>query len=189
MSTISPVAIPTGTWAVDPAHSRVEFAVRAFGISTVRGHFGRFEGTLMFPSDGGRVRASGRVRADSIDTNEERRDAHLRSADFFDVDNHPYITFAATQVEPAEGDQLLITGNLTMHGVTREITLEAALGGSDTDQFGNERVGLEVVAELDRRDFGMRFNQALGSGNMLVGDRVRLTLDISAIKQAGTEER
>ena len=184
MSTISPVAIPTGTWAVDPAHSRVEFAVKAFGISTVRGHFARFEGTLVFPRDGGQVRASGRVRADSIDTNEERRDAHLRSADFFDVENHPYITFAATRVEPGDGDQLFIIGNLTLHGVTREITLEAAVGGNDTDQFGNERVGLEVVGELDRRDFGMRFSQALGGGNMLVGDDVKLTLDISAIKQS-----
>jgi polyisoprenoid-binding protein YceI len=175
-------AIAAGTWNVDPAHSKVGFAVRHMGIASVRGEFTQFAGTLEI-GDGGQYRIRGTASTASIDTNEPQRDAHLRSADFFDAERYPEIGFEATRVEPLDEHSLAITGNLTMHGTTVEITLRAEVGGTGIDPYGNERVGLEVTGELSRGDFGMRFNQALGSGNMLVSDRVRLVLDIQAIRQ------
>ncbi|HEY2637691.1 MAG TPA: YceI family protein [Solirubrobacteraceae bacterium] len=176
-------AVPTGTWAVDPAHSRVEFSVKHMGIATVRGHFTSFSGQLEIGEDG-RAVARGTVEAASIDTNEPQRDDHLRSPDFFHADEHPEITFASTAIEPKGDDELKITGELTLHGITREITLDVEIAGSDTDPWGNERVGLEAKGELKRGDYGMKFNQVLGSGNVLVSDKVKLHLDISAVKQA-----
>jgi polyisoprenoid-binding protein YceI len=174
--------IPTGTWSIDPAHSKIGFAVKHMGIATVRGEFSEFAGTLEI-DDAGQSRMQGTANAASIDTNEPQRDAHLRSADFFDADRYPQISFEATRVELLDEQSVAITGNLTMHGVTAQITLRAEVAGTDVDPYGNERVGLEVTGELSRGDFGMRFNQALGSGNMLVSDRVRLALDIQAVRQ------
>jgi len=184
-TTTTTTAIPTGTWSVDPAHSKVGFAVKHMGIATVRGEFSEFAGTLEIGEAPGDLRIHGTANAASIDTNEPQRDAHLRSADFFDADRHPLISFAATRVESLDEDTLAVTGNLTMHGVTAEIILRAEVAGTDIDPYGNERVGLEVTGELSRGDFGMRFNQALGSGNMLVSDRVKLALDIQAVRQSG----
>ncbi len=173
--------VPTGTWAVDPAHSNVEFQVKHMGIATVRGAFRRFEGTVEI---GETTTARGTVDVASIDTNEPQRDAHLRSADFFDAEQFPQIAFESTAIRPVDEDTFEITGNLSLHGVTREITLNAEVTGTDSDPWGNERVGLEVTGQLSRGDYGMRFNQALGSGNALVSDRVKIRLDISAVKQA-----
>jgi polyisoprenoid-binding protein YceI len=128
--------------------------------------------------------AHGSVTVASITTDEEQRDAHLRSADFFDVDEYPLITFESTRIEPIDEDSSHVVGNLTMHGVTREVKLKAVVEGTDVDPWGNERVGLEVVGVLKRSDFDMKFNQALGSGNVLVGDKVNMSLDISAVNQA-----
>jgi polyisoprenoid-binding protein YceI len=176
--------IPTGTWSVDRAHSKVGFAVKHMGIATVRGEFKDFEGTLEIGPDLSKSRMHGKVRTASIDTNDADRDAHLLSPDFFDAEANPEITFESTRIEPAGDNTLRVTGNLTMHGVTKEITLDAHVVGVDVDPWGNQRVGLEVSGELSREDFGMTFNQALGSGNLLVGDKVRLALDISAVRQA-----
>jgi polyisoprenoid-binding protein YceI len=182
MSTITETVIPTGTWTVDPAHSRVEFAVKHMGIATVRGNFGTFEGKLEIRADG--AHASGTVETASIDTDEPQRDAHLRSPDFFDAETNPRISFVSKSITMLDGEEFRITGDLTMHGITREITLHADVLGTDIDPWGNERVGLEVTGQLSRGDWEMKFNQALGSGNMLVSDKVKLALDISAIKQA-----
>ncbi len=176
--------IPAGTWNVDPAHSQVGFAVKHMGIANVRGEFTDFEGTLEIGQDLKSARAYGTVKAQSVDTNEPQRDEHLRSADFFDVAQYPELSFESTSIEALDEDEFRITGNLTIHGVTNEIVLHAEAQGTDTDPWGNERVGLEVTGQLSRGDFGMKFNQALGSGNMLVGDKIRLALDISAVKQA-----
>jgi polyisoprenoid-binding protein YceI len=178
---VTTTAVPTGTWSVDPAHSKVGFAVKHMGIATVRGVFRDFSGTLEI-ADG--VTASGTVEAASVDTNEPQRDEHLRSADFFGADANPQLTFTSTRVEPVDDDTFTVTGDLTMNGVTREITLQAEVQGVDIDPWGNERVGLEITGQVSRGDFGMTFNQALGSGNLLVADKVRLALDISAVKQA-----
>jgi polyisoprenoid-binding protein YceI len=176
--------IPTGTWTVDPAHSKVGFAVKHMGIATVRGEFTEFEGTLEIGEDLTSAKAYGTVKAESVDTNEDQRDAHLRSADFFDVEQHPELKFESNGIEQLDEDTFRITGSLTIHGVTNEIVLHAEVDGTDVDPWGNERVGLEVIGELSRGEFGMKFNQALGSGNMLVADRVKLALDISAVKQS-----
>ena len=176
--------IGTGTWTVDPAHSNVEFSVKHMGIANVRGTFTEFEGTLEVGEDLASSKAQGKVNAASTDTNEEQRDAHLRSPDFFNVEEHPEITFESTRVEPIDDESSHVYGNLTMHGVTREVKLHLVLQGTDIDPGGKERAGLEAVGTLNRSDFDMKFNQALGSGNVLVGDKVKVSLDISAVKQA-----
>ena len=183
-TTVSSTIVPTGTWTVDPAHSKVAFAVKHMGIATVRGEFTGFEGTLEIGDDLSTAVARGTVRTETVDTNEPQRDGHLRSADFFDAENHPEITFESTSIEPIDDDTFRITGALTMRGTTGEVVLQAEVQGTDVDPWGNERVGLEITGQLSRGEYGMTFNQALGSGNMLVGDRVKLSLDISAVKQA-----
>jgi polyisoprenoid-binding protein YceI len=183
MSVATRTVLPTGTWTVDPAHTNIEFSVKHLGIATVRGAFKEFEGSFEVGADG-RARARGTVNAASIDTNEDQRDAHLRSEDFFHAEVHPELSFESTEISPLDQDSFLIHGDLTMRGVTRPVVLEAELQGTEIDLWGNERVALEARGELNRGDWGMTFNQALGSGNMLVSDKVKLTLDISAIKQS-----
>jgi polyisoprenoid-binding protein YceI len=186
MSTTTSVStvVPTGTWKVDPAHSTVGFAVKHMGIATVRGEFTEFEGTLEIGEDLATARAYGTVNVESVDTNEPQRDDHLRSPDFFHAEEHPELRFESTRIEALDDEEFRITGNLTLHGVRNEVVLHADVQGTDIDPWGNERVGLEITGQLSRGDYGMKFNQALGSGNMLVADKVKLALDISAVKQA-----
>ena len=174
--------IPTGTWVVDPVHSRVGFAVKHLGISTVRGEFKEFEGTLEIGEDLPTSRAYGTVKVASIDTRETDRDDHLRSPDFFDVGQFPEIAFEATKIEPLDEEEFRVTGRLTIHGVSNEIVLHAEVGGAERDPWGNERIGLEVTGRLSRSDYGMKLQQTLGSGNLVVGDKVTLALDLSATK-------
>jgi polyisoprenoid-binding protein YceI len=182
MSTTAITAIPTGTWNVDPAHSTVEFRVKHLGIATVKGVFREYEGTIEIGDDLTSTRAYGKIKAASIDTGEPKRDEHLRSPDFFDVENSPEITFESTSIEVIDEDEFHVTGDLTMHGVTKPITLHAEITGTEQDPWGNTRVGLEAQGELSRGDWGMKFNQALGSGNMMVSDKVRIAIDVSAVK-------
>jgi polyisoprenoid-binding protein YceI len=183
---MSATAIPTTTttYSVDPSHSSVEFAVKHLGIASVKGTFGTFEGTLVLGEDPADTQAYGTVEVASIDTKENARDEHLRSADFFDAANHPRLVFRSTEIRPVDDETFDIVGELTMHGITRELTLRAELQGTETDPWGNERVGVEVTGQLNRSDWDMKFNQVLGSGNVLVSDKVKLSLDISAVKQA-----
>lgn len=175
--------IPAGTWSIDPAHSQVGFSVKHLGIATVHGTFETFAGTLEVGEDFGSATITGTIEAASIQTNEPDRDAHLRSADFFDVEVFPRITFSATSLRRLDDAEFTIDGTLTMHGVSRAITLTANVQGLETDPWGQERVGLEVTGQLSRGDYGMKFNQVLGSGNLLVSDKVKVSLDISAIRQ------
>jgi polyisoprenoid-binding protein YceI len=185
MSTTSlTTVVPTGTWSVDPAHSKVGFAVKHMGIATVRGEFTEFEGTLEIGEDLESAKAYGTVKVQSVDTNEPQRDDHLRSPDFFDAQQHPELRFESTRIEALDDEEFRITGNLTIHGVTNMVVLHADVQGTDIDPWGNERVGLEITGQLSRGDYDMKFNQALGSGNMLVADKVKLALDISAVKQS-----
>ncbi len=177
------VAVPTGTWVAEPSHSRVGFAVKHLGIATVHGEFGEFEGNFTVGEDLASSKIVASVKVASVDTKEDARDEHLRSPEFFDADANPEITFESTKIEAAGDDEFKITGNLTINGVTNEITLDAETDGTETDPWGNERVGLEIKGSLSRGDYGMKFNQALGSGNVLVGDKVKLNIDISAVKQ------
>jgi polyisoprenoid-binding protein YceI len=176
-------AVPTGTWTVDPAHSAVNFQAKHMGIASVRGTFNDFRGTLVIGEDGS-AHAEGTVDVGSVDTNEPQRDAHLRSPDFFDAEQHPELACESTSIEALDDEAFRITGNLTIHGVTNEVVLHGDVQGTDVDPWGNDRVGLEVTGQISRGDYGMTFNQALGSGNMLVSDKVKLVLDISAVKQA-----
>jgi polyisoprenoid-binding protein YceI len=154
------------------------------GIATVRGEFTDFEGALEIADDLTTSKVYGTVQVDSVDTNEAQRDEHLRSPDFFDAARFPELRFESTSIEALDDEEFRITGKLTVHGVTNDIVLHAELQGTDIDPWGNERVGLEVTGQLSRGDYDMKFNQALGSGNMLVADKVKLALDISAVKQS-----
>jgi polyisoprenoid-binding protein YceI len=175
-------ALPTGTWNVDKVHSSVEFQVKHLGIATVKGQFNDFEGTLEVGPDG--ASAHGSVKVASVDTREEQRDEHLRSPDFFDVANYPEITFSSSAITPVEQDTFEIEGEFTIHGVTRPLKLEATIEGTETDPQGNPRVGLSATAQINRSDFDMKFNMALGSGNVVVSDKVKILLDVSAVKAA-----
>ncbi|HEX3692528.1 MAG TPA: YceI family protein [Solirubrobacteraceae bacterium] len=174
--------IPSGTWKVDPVHSSVEFHVKHLGIATVKGQFKDFEGTLEVDADG--VHASGSVQVASVDTREPQRDEHLRSADFFEVERFPLIEFASTAIRPVDDEDFEIDADLTIHGVTRPVTLKATVEGTETDPQGNERVGVSATAQIDRSDFGMKFNAALGSGNLVVSDKVKILVEVSAIRQS-----
>jgi len=172
--------LPTGTWKVDPAHSSVEFQVKHLGIATVKGVFTDFEGTLEVGPEG--VSAYGSVKVASVDTREPQRDGHLRSPDFFDADQYPEITFKSTAIRPIDDEDFEIEGDFTVHGITRPLKLKATVEGTETDPQGNERVGLSATAQINRSDHDMKFNMALGSGNVVVSDKVKILLEISAVK-------
>ena len=184
---ISPAALtitplPAGTWEVDPVHSSVEFQVKHLGISTVKGQFKEFEGTLESGPEG--VLARGTVQTASVDTREPQRDEHLRSADFFEVERFPQIDFRSSEISTTGEDEFEIHGELTIHGITRPVTLQATLEGVElSDHQGNTRVGISATGQINRSDFEMRFNAALGSGNVVVGDKVKILVEISAVKQ------
>jgi polyisoprenoid-binding protein YceI len=173
--------IPAGKWSVDAARSSVAFAVRHMMFATVDGRFREFDGMLELGADA--PRASGVVRAASIDTNEPVRDEHVRSSpDFFDVKRYPEITFNSTLIEYVGLGRLHIGGELTMRGVTREIDLDGRLNGTRPNARGDRRIALILCGELNRRDFGLTWNQALETGGALLGNKVKLTLELSAVR-------
>jgi len=186
MSTIESTAttgqlLTPGTWSVDPSHSSVEFQVKHMGLATVKGFFGEFEGGLTVAEDG-TISAEGTVQAASVNTRNGQRDEHLRSPDFFDAETYPQLSFRSTAFEAIDEETYRVTGELTIRGVTREVVLEVVSQGTDIDPWGNTRVGLEAVAQIERADYGLTWNQALESGGVLVGKKVKLLLDISAVK-------
>jgi polyisoprenoid-binding protein YceI len=175
--------VPAGTWKVDKAHSSVAFEVKHMMIATVRGHFSDFDGTLEAAEDDpSNSRAYGWVDVASIDTGNADRDAHLRSADFFDVEQHPRATFESTRVQHVDGGTYRVTGDLTLKGVTREVTLEATVQGAAEDPWGKERVGIEVRGTINRNEFGLTWQQKLAAGGLLVGEDVKVLIDISAVR-------
>ncbi len=182
-TSIPATPLRAGTWVVDPEHTTLEFRVKHVGLARVRGVFHRFEGVLEVADDGA-LTATGSVEAASLDTRVGMRDEHLRSADFFDVEHHPQITFATTMVQSTGPDRLRIAGDLTIRGTTRRIELDAEVLGTAVDDEGAERIGLEATGRLDRRDFGLNWNSAIEGGGILVGHRVDLQLDVSAVRRA-----
>jgi polyisoprenoid-binding protein YceI len=183
MSTVTATAART-TWKVDPAHSQVEFAVRHMMITTVRGRFTDVKGTVVTEgNDPTRAEVEVIIDANSIDTREPQRDAHLKSADFFDVEKFPYITFKSQRATDVRGDEFKLVGDLTIHGVTREVVLEVTSEGQAKDPWGNERAGYSATTRINRSDFGLTWNQALETGGLLVGDEIKITLDLELIKQ------
>jgi polyisoprenoid-binding protein YceI len=173
--------VPSGNWSVDTPRSSVSFTLKHMMLATVNGCFREFDG--MLETGSGAPRAAGVVKAASIDTNESVRDEHLRnSPDFFDVERHPEISFNSTRIDSPAGGRLRIVGELTMRGVTREIELDARLGDTTREAGGVERMQLELRGELNRRDFGLTWNQALEAGGALLGNKVKIALEISAVK-------
>ncbi|HEY7630643.1 MAG TPA: YceI family protein [Thermoleophilaceae bacterium] len=183
MSTTATItSIPQGTWTIDPSHSSVEFTVKHMGLATVRGQFTEFEGTI--ESDGERASVTGNVDASSVTTHNKQRDEHLATSDFFGVEDHPQISFKAESIELGEDGTVRIPGEITLKGVTKQIELTGDYAGAGTDPWGNERVGLDVSAKIDRRDFGLDWNQPLTGGGLLVSNGVTLLLSASAVKGA-----
>ncbi|MFW6078989.1 MAG: YceI family protein [Gemmatimonadota bacterium] len=175
----------TTTWRLDPAHTNVEFAARHMMITTVKGRFAEVAGVIeMSEDDPSRSSVEVEIDAASIDTRTEDRDAHLRSGDFLDVENHPEITFRSRAIEgsPKEpGDEFRVVGDLTIRGTTREVVLDAVFAGRGGDPWGGQRVGFSADTKLDRRDFGLTWNQALEAGGVLVGNEVTIHLEVQAV--------
>jgi polyisoprenoid-binding protein YceI len=173
-----------GTWNIDPSHSAIAFSVRHMVVSKTRGRFTKWSGELRFDADEPRA-SSVQVNIDpaSIDTADAQRDEHLRSADFLDVEKFPTASFRSTKVEEVESGVYRVTGDLTVHGVTKSVVLDIVYEGTGKDPWGGERAGFSGSTSIDRKDFGLRWNQALETGGVLVGDKVELILEIEAVKQ------
>jgi len=172
------------TWNIDPSHSAIGFSVRHMVVSKARGRFTKWGGQIRFdPDDPAASSVEVTIDPASIDTADAQRDAHLRSADFFDVEKFPTASFRSTKIEGLPGDRYRITGNLMIHGVTRTVVLDATYEGSGKDPWGGERAGFVASTSIERKDFGLEWNQALETGGLLVGEKVELTLEVEAVKQ------
>ena len=185
MSTTETQTATLPRWTIDTAHTHIGFGVRHMMISTVRGEFSEFSGEAQLDPnapESGKIKAS--IDVASIDTRNEDRDKHLRSADFFDVENHPTMTFESKAIR-RQGAGLEIVGDLTIRGTTREVTLKVdELTPERTDPWGSRRIGASAKASIKRSDFGMTWNSALEAGGVLVGDEVKITLEVEFIKQS-----
>jgi polyisoprenoid-binding protein YceI len=182
MAIATPTATGVTTWKIDPAHTHVEFAVKHMMISTVKGRFSEVTGEIQldegtFPNS----KVNIDVNVGSIDTREPQRDAHLRSGDFFDAEKFPTITFRVTAIE-GPLHEFKLTGDLTIRGVTRPITLDVTHEGRGKDPWGGERIGFAAAGKIKRSDFGLTWNAALETGGFLVGDDVKISLDVEAVK-------
>ncbi len=181
MTTQTTTQLQAGTWEIDPSHSSVEFSVRHLMVAKVKGRFTSFRGTLEIADDPLDSRVETTVDLASVDTHDEKRDAHLRSPDFFDVEQYPEMTFGSRRVR-ADGGHYVVEGDLSLHGVTRPVTLDLELEGVGTDPWGNERAGFSASTVINRKDFGLDWNVALETGGVLVGEKVNVTLDIEAVR-------
>ena len=172
-------------WNIDPSHSAIAFSVRHMVVSKTRGRFTRWSGQIRFdPQDPSASSVEVNIDPASIDTADAQRDEHLRSADFFDVARYPTASFRSTLVEGLGGGRYRITGDLTVHGVTRPVALDTFFEGSGKDPWGGERAGFNASVTIDRKDFGLEWNKALETGGLLVGEKVELSLEIEAVKAA-----
>ncbi|GAB2875316.1 YceI family protein [Streptomyces deserti] len=185
MTTNANLAALTGDYTIDPAHTTIGFTARHAMVTNVKGKFLDFSGALHLDgTDPSRSTASIDVKMDSIDTGNADRDGHLKSADFFKTDEFPAMTFRSTKAEALGGDDYRITGDLSILGVTKPITIDLEFNGAAKDPFGNERVGFEGKATILRSEWGLTWNAALETGGFLVSDKIKLNFDISAIKNA-----
>ena len=182
MSTTTTTPIPTGTYTIDPTHSRIGFVARHAMVSKVRGSFNEFDGTGTFDADNpSAARLQLTIKAASIDTRNADRDAHLRSNDFFDMDTYPEIRFQSTAVEQTD-DEYQVTGDLTIKGVTKPVTIDFEYTGTAVDPYGNTRVGLDGKTTVNRKDWGLSWNAPLAAGGVLVSEKVTLEFEVSAIR-------
>ena len=174
-----------GTWAIDPVHSEVSFTVKHMMVSKVRGRFDTFEGTIVTGPDPLSSSVTASVDLSSVNTGQEQRDAHIRSADFFEVEKHPFMTFASTSVSP-DGDRFLLVGDLTLKGVTKPVTFKLDVNGFGPDAYGGTRVGFSATTEISRGEFGVNFNGPIPGvpGGVAVSDKVTINLEIEGVLQA-----
>ena len=190
----TPTAIPTrsvdgvdlplpGTFTLDPSHTHVGFSVRHMMVSKVRGRFAAVTGTIVIGDDPLASSVEVDVELASIDTRDEARDQHLRSADFFDAESHPTMTYRSTSVSAVGKGRFTVRGDLTVKGVTRPVELDVSYEGTARDPWGNERIGVSATGELDREAFGLTWNQGLETGGVLVGKAVKLEIEAEAIRQ------
>ena len=185
MPTITPAATLTGSYTIDPVHSRIGFVARHAMVTKVRGSFNEFEGTATLDgANPANSRVEVSIEAASIDTRNAQRDEHLRSNDFLAMEEYPQITFVATGVRQAGPTTLEVTGDLTIRGITDSVTVPFEFEGAATDPFGNLRVGFEGAAVINRKDYGITWNAALETGGVLVSDKITLEFEVSAIKTA-----
>lgn len=177
----------TQTWQIDSAHSGIHFSVRHLVIAKVRGQFSRWTGALTVPDgDFSRATVDVAIDATSIDTGVAERDAHLKSADFFDVASFPELTFRGGRIEPKGADRFALVGDLTIRGITREVVLDVESAGQTKDPWGNVRAGFAGKTAVDRKQFGLTWNQALEAGGVMVGDKVEIEVEVEAVRQDAT---
>ncbi len=184
-STLSGTGIAAGTYTIDPSHSRIGFVARHAMVTKVRGSFNEFDATIEVDADDvSRSSARVTIKSASIDTRSEQRDGHLRSNDFLDIAQHPEITFTSTDVQWRGEDVVRVTGDLTIKGTTRPVTIDFTYEGAAVDPFGNLRIGFEGSVVINRKDWGVNWNAALEAGGVLVSEKITLEFEISAIKAA-----
>ena len=169
-----------GAWDIDPTHSTVGFSVRHMMVSKVRGYFREFSGELVTAEDPAQSSVTATIDLASIDTRQEQRDAHIRSADFFDVENHPQMTFRSTAVR-TDGADWFVDGELTIKGITKPVTLELELNGFGPDAYGGTRAGFSAKTEINRNDFGVDIKMPMDGGGVVVGDKITVELEIEAV--------
>lgn len=176
------------SWKIDPAHSEVNFTVRHMMISNVRGRFEDFTGTVEFDQENPALSSVDvQIEAASINTREEKRDNHLRSADFFDVENHPYLNFKSKRIELLDDTQGRITGDLTIRGVTREVVLETEFNGMSQSPWGFNSAGFSASTNINRKDWGLTWNMALETGGVLVSDDIKIAIELEIIEEKVAE--
>jgi len=182
--TVQGVEYPAvGTYAIDPSHSELGFAVRHMAVSKVRGRFSTFEGTLELAEDPTESKISVTIDAGSVDTREENRDGHLRTNDFFDVENHPTWTFVSTAITAEGPTEWNVEGDLTIRGVTKSVVLDATLEGVVKDPYGNHRVGFSASTTINREDFGVAFGAVMEAGGLVVAKKVEIQIEAEAVLQ------
>ena len=172
------------TWEIDPAHTNVEFAVRHLMIAKVKGRFAGVSGTIAEGVEAGAVKIDVAIDASTIDTRDAKRDTHLTSPDFLDVAQYPSITFAGRRAERVGDGRYRLVGDLTIRGITREVSLDVTAEGRARDPWGNERSGYSAVTKISRRDFGLEWNVALEAGGVLVGDELEIQIEVEGIRQS-----
>ena len=173
------------TWNLDTSHSSVEFAVKHMVISSTKGRFAKYEVDANVDEQNlANSSATVRIDAASVDSRDEKRDAHLRSADFFDAENHPYITFTTKRLERKGGDDYKLIGDLTIRGITKEVSLNGEVTGPVKDPWGGTRFGISAQGKVNRKDFGLTWNGVLEAGGLLVGDDVKLSIETELVKAA-----
>ncbi len=184
MSTTAQPQTGTHTWVIDPVHSAIEFSVKHMMVATAKGRFTKFEGTVTFdPQHPQNTAAVATIEVSSIDTGNDQRDEHLRTNDFFLAEQYPTATFRSTRIALEDDEKAKMYGDLTIRGVTKPIVLDVEFEGQGQDAYGKQRAGFTATTAIDRLDYGINWNPALETGGVVVSNRVKLTINISAIRQ------